>query len=161
MIRRTMMRPSRTTLSLAAAWLVLLGGYAAVAAWMPAGAGRTAFGDIFQCVLPLLVNGALLTNAITPNWRKNAFWMLLALGCSLWLAGQFIWTYIEVYRHRPVPDPFIGDIVFFLHTVPMIAALTVQPHKRLEPRRSLYGFVDFSLLLCWWVYLYLFVVIPL
>jgi signal transduction histidine kinase len=160
MIGRTLMRASRTTWSLATAWLLLLGVYAAVAVWMPAGAGRTAFGNIFQCVLPLLVNGALLMNAITPNWRKNAFWMLLALGCSLWLAGQFIWTYIEVYQHGDVPDPFIGDIVFFLHTVPMIAALTIQPHKRRDNRKMLYGYVDFSLLLCWWVYLYLFVVFP-
>jgi signal transduction histidine kinase len=138
----------------------MLGGYAAAAVWMPAGAGRTVFGDIFQCMLPLLVNGALLMNAITPNWRKNAFWMLLALGCSLWLAEQFIWTYIEIYQHRAIPDPFIGDIVFFLHTVPMIAALTMQPHKRHDNRKMLYGYVDFSLLLCWWVYLYLFVVLP-
>src|SRR5260221_10314974 len=160
MIGRTMTGPSQTSWSLASAWLLLLGGYAAVAMWMPAGTGRTAFGDIFQCVLPLLVNGALLTNAITPNWRKNSFWMLLALGCSLWLTGQFIWTYIEVYQHRALPDPFIGDIVFFLRTVPMIAALTMQPHKYHDNRKMLYGYVDFSLMLCWWVYLYLFVVIP-
>src|SRR6266571_4882122 len=108
MIGRIMTRPLRTAQLLTTTWLLLLGGYAAVAVWVPAGAGRRAFGDIFQCVLPLLVNGALLMNAITPNWRKNAFWMLLALGCSLWLAGQFIWTYIEVYQHGTVPDPFIG-----------------------------------------------------
>src|SRR5260370_7519608 len=160
MIGRTMMRASRTTCSLATAWLLLLGGYAAVAVWMPAGAGRTAFGDIFQCVLPLFVNGALLMNAITPNWRKNAFWMLLALGCSLWLAGQFIWMYIEVYQHAAVSDPFIGDIVFFLHTVPLIAALTKQQHKRRDNSKMMYSYVDFSLLLCWWVYLFLFVAFP-
>jgi signal transduction histidine kinase len=155
-----MIRASRLTWLLATAWLFLLGGYAAVVVWVPAGTGRTAFGDIFQCVLPLVVNGALLINAVTPNWRKNSFWMLLALGCSLWLAGQFIWTYIEVYQHHLIPDPFIGDIVFFLHTVPMIAALTMQPHKRRDNRKMLYGYVDFSLMLSWWVYLYVFVVIP-
>jgi signal transduction histidine kinase len=155
-----MMRPSRTTWYLTAAWLLLLGSYAAVAVWIPTGASRTAFGDIFQCVLPLLVNGALLINAMTANWRKNTFWMLLALGCSLWLSGQFIWTYIEVYQHRVFPDPFIGDIVYFLHTVPLIAALTMQPHKQQGSRKLLYGYVDFSLLVCWWGYLYLFVVIP-
>src|ERR1700675_3862924 len=124
-----MARASRFPLSLITAWLLLRGVYPAVALLIPAGPGRTAFGDIFQCLLPLLVNGALLMNAVTPNWRNNSFWMLLALGCSLWLGGQFISTYIQVYQHRPLPDPFIGDIVFFLHTVPMIAALTLQPHK--------------------------------
>src|SRR5260370_6517617 len=129
MIGRTLMRASRTTWSLATAWLLLLGVYAAVAVWMPAGAGRTAIGNIFQCVLPLLVNGALLMNAITPNWRKNAFWMLLAFGCSLWLAGQVIWTDIEVYQHASLPDPFIGDLVFFLHPVALIVALTILPQN--------------------------------
>src|SRR5258708_21075251 len=116
-----MLRASRTTWSLATAWLLLLGGYAAVAVWTPAGAGRTAFGDIFQCVLPLVVNGALLMNAITPNWRKNAFWMLLALGCSLWLAGQFFCTPIGVYQHFAVLGPSNGGIVFFCPTFPPIA----------------------------------------
>jgi signal transduction histidine kinase len=131
-----------------------------VAVWMPNGPVRTALGDIFLCLLPLFVNGALLINAITSDWRKNAFWMLLALGCSLWLAGQFLWTYIELYQHRYVPDPFSGDVIFFLHTVPMIAALTMQPHKRKDNRVTLYGYVDFSIMLCWWVYLYLFIAIP-
>ena len=155
-----MTRALRTAQLLTAAWLLLLGGCAAVAVWVPPGAGRTAFGDIFQCLLPLLVNGALLMNAITPNRRKNAFWMLLALGCSLGLGGQVIWTYVEVYQHRVLPDPFIGDFVFFLRTLPMIAALTMQPHKQHDSRRTLYGYVDFSLLLCWWIYLYLLTVIP-
>ena len=155
-----MTRALRTAQLLTAAWLLLLGGCAAVAVWVPPGAGRTAFGDIFQCLLPLLVNGALLMNAITPNRRKNAFWMLLALGCSLGLGGQVIWTYVEVYQHRVLPDPFIGDFVFFLRTLPMIAALTMQPHKQHDNRRTLYGYVDFSLLLCWWIYLYLLTVIP-
>src|ERR1700676_1960050 len=121
MIGRTMMWTRRAPLSVTILCLLLLGAYTAVAVLVPAGPGRTACGDIFQCLLPLLVNGVLLMNAVTPNWRKNSFWMLLALGCSLWLGGQFIWTYTEVYKHGAITDPFIGDIVFFLHTVPMIA----------------------------------------
>jgi signal transduction histidine kinase len=144
----------------AAAWLILLGGYGAVCVGVPAGAARTTVANVILCIMPLLVNGALLINAVTPDWRKKAFWMLLALGCSLWMAGQTIWTYVEVYQHRRVSFLFNGDIVFFLHAVPMIAALTLQPHKRSEDRDTFYGYVDFGLLLCWWIYLYVFVVIP-
>ena len=45
--------------------------------------------------------------------------MLLALGSSLWMAGQAIWTYVEIHQHRHTPYLFNGyhfnvDIVFYL-----------------------------------------------
>ena len=83
------MRPaSRGNWYVAAAWLILLGGYIIVCELVPAGAARTATANIILCLMPLLVNGALLINAVTPDWRKKAFWMLLALGCSLSMVGQ-------------------------------------------------------------------------
>ena len=155
------MKPSSRLVGMVvAAWLILLGRYVAIATVLPAGPTRIAFGNVFLCLLPLFVNGALLANATTPHWRKNAFWMLLALGCSLWLTGQFLWTYVEIYQPGKVPHPYFADIVFFLHTVPMIAALTMQPHKLPDQRRVTYEYVDFALIACWWVYLYAFVVIP-
>ncbi len=153
-------RTPHLTRQLATAWILVLGGYAATVSLIPAGSHRTAFGDIFLCVLPLLVNGALLINAITSDWRKNAFWMLLAVGSTFWMAGQLIWTYVEVYQYHTVPNPFFGDVVYFLHTVPMIAALAIQPHVREDTQKMVFGYVDFLLLLLWWVYLYLYVVLP-
>ena len=155
------MKPaSRGNWYIAAAWLILLGGYFAICEWVPAGAARTAAANIFLCLMPLLVNGALLINSVTPDWRKKTFWMLLALGCSFWMVGQTIWSYVEVHEHRHVPYIFNGDIVFFLHAVPMIAALTLQPHRHSDNRNTLYGYVDFGLIFGWWMYLYVFVVIP-
>jgi signal transduction histidine kinase len=155
------MKPaSRGNWYVAATWLILLGVYSAVCVWVPAGAARIAATNIILCLMPLLVNGVLLMNAVTPDWRKKAFWMLLALGCSFWMAGQTIWTYVEVYQHRHVSYLFNGDILFFLHAVPMIAALTLQPHQPSNDRNTLYGYADFGLILCWWMYLYVFVVIP-
>jgi signal transduction histidine kinase len=142
------------------AWLAMLGSYSAVCLWVPAGHARSAAANVLLCLMPLFVNGALLVNAVSPDWRKRAFWMLLALGCSLWLVGQTTWMYIEVYQHHLVSDPFVGDIVYFLHTIPMIAALTMQPHRRSEDSKALYSYVDFGLMFCWWVYLYVFIVIP-
>src|ERR1700680_3275626 len=94
---------SRGNWYVAATWFILLGGYIAICEWVPAGAARTSAADLLLCLMPLLVNGALLINAVTPDLRKKAFWMLLASGSSLLLAGQTIWTYIEIYQPRDPP----------------------------------------------------------
>jgi signal transduction histidine kinase len=154
------MPASRSTWFIFAAWLLIVGGYAAAALLVRPGPGLTTFGDITRCLLPLFANAGLLLNAATPHWRRNAFWMLLALGCAFWMVGQLEWTYVEVYQHQRLPDFFRGDIIFFLHTVPMIAALALRPHARQPGRNLRFGYLDFTLLLFWWLYLYLFVVIP-
>jgi hypothetical protein len=155
-----MKRALRSYWYVAAAWFLLVGVYIAMCEFVPMGANRTTASNLLFCLIPLFVNGALLLNAVTPDWRKRTFWMLLAFGCVLWMTGQILWTYVVVYQHRPVSDLFGGDIIFFLHTVPMIAALTMQPHKRSDDRNVFYDYVDFGLLLCWWLYVYVFAVIP-
>jgi signal transduction histidine kinase len=160
------MKPSfRAAWHLATLWALLLGGYLFVCLWVPAGTQRTGDANVLLCLMPLLVNGSLLINAVTPDWRKRAFWMLLALGSTLWLAGQTFWTYLEVYGRRHTPYLFNGahfsiDVLFYLHAIPMIAALVLRPHARADENGSVFRYVDFALILCWWLYLYVFAVIP-
>lgn len=163
------MSESRSRLVIAAAWLILIGGYAALSlvaasGWLPGMApgsrGLLTTGNIIQCLVPLFANAGLLLNAASPYRRWNRFWMLLALGCTLWLVGQLLWTYFEIYLHQEVPNPFVGDVIFFLHTIPMIAALAMRPHRRGAGEALRYGNLDFLLLTLWWIYLYLFAVIP-
>ena len=154
------MRPSHISWTLIVAWVLFVGIYAATSLLLGPGGRLTTFGEFAQSIVPLFANAGLLLNAGSPNRRRNAFWMLLALGCTLWMAAQLLWTYSEVYRPRLAPLPFSASSLFFLHLVPMIAALALQPHER-HPDRSLrFGYLDFSLLLLWWVYIYLFVLIP-
>ena len=154
------MSDARRIAWLVAAWAVFLGVYAGVSFYLKPGPSLSAFGDIVQCFVPLIANAGLLINAGTPHWRRNIFWMLLALSCSMWMMGQFEWTYYEIYLHREVPDPFAGDIIFFLRGIPLIAALALRPHlKRNELRMGL-GYLDFALLLTWWTFVYAFFVLP-
>ncbi len=84
----------------------------------------------------------------------------MAFGCGMWFCAQASWTYFEVLLRQEVPNPFVADVVLFLHIVPMMAALAVQPHvQRNDPSLRL-GSIDLVLLLTWWLYLYLFIVIP-
>jgi signal transduction histidine kinase len=154
------MSTSRKTLSLLVAWIVFLGLYAGVSHYLGAGSNLASFGDVVQCFVPLLANAGLLINAGTPHWRRNLFWMLIALSCTMWMVGQFQWTYYEVYLHKNVPDLFAGDIVFFLRGIPLIAALALRPHRKRGEFHMGLGYLDFSLLLTWWTFLYVFVVLP-
>jgi signal transduction histidine kinase len=146
---------------MAGAWLLLLLLYAGISLTIPRGHQSLAtFGDLVQCLVPLIANAGLLANAGTPVWRRNAFWMLLALGCTLWMIGQFEWTYYEVYLHKSLPSLNPGDIVFFLRGIPMMAALALRPHRKREDLQLRFGYLDFVLLFIWWTFLYVYVVLP-
>ncbi len=151
---------SRTVSRLVAVWAGVLGVYALAPLVFRTSQSLTSFGDIVQCLVPLLANAGLLMNAGTPHWRRNVFWMLLAMGCTLWMIGQFQWTYYEVYLHRDLPDLYPGDMTFFLRGVPMMAALALRPHLKRGELRLRFGYLDFVLLMTWWVFLYVYSVLP-
>lgn len=155
------MPSSKTVLRMAGAWLLFLVVYATASLTLHRGQQALVnLGDLAQCIVPLVANAGLLLNAGTPHWRKNLFWMLIAMGCTLWMIGQFQWTYYEVYLHKPMPDNDPLDIVFFLRGIPMMAALTLRPHLNRGKLRLRFGYLDFSLLLTWWMFLYVFIVLP-
>jgi diguanylate cyclase (GGDEF)-like protein len=120
----------------------------------------TAFGDLTQCALLLIGTLFILSNITTRDKKNQRFWALMALGCGMWLAAQVMWTYFEVFLRQETPDPFIGDVVLFLHIVPMMAALAVQPHVQRDQHSLRSVSLDLVLLFTWWLFLYLFIVIP-
>jgi signal transduction histidine kinase len=155
------MAPSKKIGWMVGVWLMLLVVYAVISRTLPRGnQSLSTFGNLVQCLVPLVANAGLLANAGTPLWRRNAFWMLLALSCTLWMTGQFAWTYYEVYLHQAMPSMFSGDIVFFLRGVPLMAALALRPHRRLEELRLRFGYLDFIVLIVWWTFLYAYIVLP-
>jgi signal transduction histidine kinase len=154
------MASSRTYAWIFGISLTFLGAYAAASIILPNGQTLDTFGNVVQCLVPLLANAGLLLNAGTPHWRRNVFWMLAAMSCTLWMIGQFQWTYYEVYLHQPLPDMYPGDIIFFLRGVPLMAALALRPHLKRSELQLRFGYLDFILLLSWWIFLYAFVVLP-
>jgi diguanylate cyclase (GGDEF)-like protein len=122
--------------------------------------GLTTFGDLAQSLLLFCATLAMLSNLRTSYKKARLFWALMGFGCGMWLFAQVLWTYFEVILRQDVPNPFVGDVILFLHVVPMMAALAVQPHIERNDHSLRLVSVDFLLLLTWWLYLYLFIVIP-
>jgi diguanylate cyclase (GGDEF)-like protein len=132
----------------------------AVSLLAPRGIGLTAFGDLTQSALLFCATLAIFSNIKTSHKKAHLFWALMGLGCAMWLCTQILWTYFEVFLRQDAPNPFVGDVVLFLHVVPMMAALVVQPHLQRNEHSLRLVSLDFFLLLTWWLYLYLFIVIP-
>ncbi len=135
----------------------------AASLFMHRGAALTIASDLIQGSLLLVATVAFLPNisrSRCPTVQIRLFWILMSVGMLFWLTYQGMWNYFEVYSRVDVPDPFLGDIVLFLHLVPMIAALAVLPHLREDERDERIRMLDFTLLLTWWVFVYVYAVIP-
>lgn len=136
--------------------------YAVAAVNVPGGHGLASFGNIVQAVLQAAAVLFFLLKAQQTTKHRRAFWLCLGLGGGLWLGGQCMWVYYEVYLRLPVPNPFFADILFFLHTVPLIAAATLQPHAEFaeDDHHFRLGYFDFAMLLVWWIFVYGYIVGP-
>src|SRR5579864_4651477 len=115
--------------------------------------------DVIECLLLGLVTIAFLPHLLRAQGRARVFWGLVTLGIGLWFLYQVFWVYFEIVLGRDVPDMFWGDIVLFLHLVPLIAALALRPHIPRDEYAARAGRLDFALLAVWWCYLYVLIVI--
>ena len=154
------MKSSRSSVLILGAWLFFAGGYVVIGLLFPRGSTQTALSYLLACLIPLFANSALLWNAASPYRRRNAFWMLLALGCTLWLAGILVRTYAQLVVHEDAYVPFYLDLLFFLHTVPFMAALALAPHARKMRETLRFGLLDLLLLSILWLYVYIFAAMP-
>jgi signal transduction histidine kinase len=147
-------------------WIALIGlatAQVGASLFMHRGEALTIASDLIQGLLLLVATAAFLpktARARSATFHARLFWILMSAGMVFWLAYQAMWNYFEVIKRVDVPDPFAGDVVLFLHLVPMIAALAVLPHLRGDERDERIRMLDFTLLLIWWVVIYVYMVIP-
>jgi signal transduction histidine kinase len=128
------------------------------ALFLPRSFALGAISDWIQCILLLSGALSLIPNAVRSRGRLRVFWALLATGMAFWFSYQAMWTYYEVGLHQDVPDLCAGDIVLFLHIVPMMAALALRPHAPQDDYSPRLRRLDFALMMFWWMYLYVFAV---
>ncbi len=134
--------------------------YPLVAWFMPVGVARTAFGDLTIFALAAVVTWAMARNARESSAEVRAFWLLMAIGCLMWATLETCWIYFEVIARQPFPRPSWADSTFFLRLIPFLAAIALQPHSRRGSPLFRPGGLDLVILLAYWVYLYMFLVVP-
>jgi signal transduction histidine kinase len=140
--------------------LSVLASFVLAALVLPPSFGLTAFCDIAGSLLLVSGVASFVPLARRSQGRMRLFWSLIALGIGFWLCYQLFWVYYEIVLRSEVPDIFAGDVVLFLHIVPLMAALALRPHVPRDEYAARLGRLDFALLLVWWFYLYVLIVIP-
>ncbi len=142
------------------AGLGLLLAFALAPVFIPNPLFRVAMGDL----VPLLVITAAAIvsarNAYDSHGHTRLFWGLIAVGMAMWSFNQACWGWFELVKRSSLPDPFQGDIVLFLHVVPIMAAVGIRPHQADERDGLLPSALNVLILLVWWVVVYAFFVFP-
>ena len=145
-------------------WLGFSGAFVLVYALVSLTAHRgfalTTFGDLTAFIFIGLLTALLLANAIATRGQTRTFFALLSAGAFLWLITQAGWIWVEVICRKPLPDPFVGDVVLFIHVVPFMAALSLRPHRPHGETKLYFTTLNFVMLLLWWIFLYLFIIFP-
>lgn len=129
-------------------------------ALLPQGWARMAFSDIITALLMLSVLAAFGIHALSTIGRTRWFWILQAIGWTLLLIDQGFWIAYDLILGKQMPIMHVADILLFTAGVPMLAGLLLRPHLRPSQRTARLGMLDFFLLLLWWIYLYIFFIIP-
>ncbi len=151
---------SRLHISALVSGVGLLVAFALAPAVFPNAYFRVAMGDL----TPLLaITAAVIVsarNAFDSRGHTRLFWGLITAGMGMWCFNQANWVWFEVLVRKPVPDPYWGDVVLFLHIVPIMAAVAIRPHQADEREGLLPSALNVLILLVWWVAVYAFFVFP-
>ena len=118
------------------------------------GLALTAISDFTTVIMLLTIGVAFVKNAIPAHGRLRVFWVMQAIGWSVTLTNQLLWTLYDVFLQKPVPTLFAGDVLLFLPGVLMLAGFLLRPHLEQSQRRARLGMLDFLLLILWWIYFY-------
>jgi hypothetical protein len=147
-----------------AIWSSLLFGFLAIKAVLSFVLGLrdklAPYGTSVYFLILVLATGFAILNAIEKTQGRRVFWIFIAAGYGLWALDQWLFVYYVVLRHVDVPDSSIADPALFLHLVPLMAAVVMQPHLNRSDQKAYRASLTFLFLLVAWVFLYAYMLFP-
>lgn len=126
---------------------------------LPKGLAQVAVSDVVSSALMFTALCAFFTLGLTAKGRMRWFWMLQAAGWAMWFSDQIVWIVYDLILRQKMPPMMPADSLLFLAGAPMMAGLLLRPHREPSTRSVRLGLLDFSLLLLWWLYLYISLVV--
>jgi signal transduction histidine kinase len=138
----------------------LLGAFALAPRVIPNAWFRTVMGDLVPLLIITATMVVTLRNALDSRGHTRLFWGLMTAAMSMWWFNQASWAWYELWLRQPLPDPYVGDVVLYLHVVPMMAAVALCPQEAVEGEPMLLSMLNVLMLTVWWVVVYAFVIFP-
>ena len=138
--------------------MCLTAAQALASALLTRGYPLTTISDVLCALMMLAPLLAFASNAVPSQGRMRAFWILQSFGWLMWLADQAVWISYDIVLRRPLPEATWADLLLFMAGVPMLAGLLLRPHLKPSERSAQLGLMDFSLLMLWWIYFYIYLV---
>jgi len=161
MVTPSVPRRLRFPLSL---WSAVLVGFLVIKAVLSFGLGLgnklALYGGCAYFLLLLLATSFAILNAVERTHGRRLFWVFISLGYGLWSLDQWLFIYYGAIRHIDVPDNSIADPALFLHLVPLMAAIAMQPHLKQPDQKSYRATLNFLFLLVFWIFLYAYLLFP-
>ena len=141
-----------------AAGLLLI--QAALSAVLPENPRLTAYNSIIYCLVLMLATVVAARNAVQSSQSIRLFWALLTAGFGLWTINPLSWVCCVLLLGQGYPDSTTSAPPLFLHIVLLIAAIAARPHLRTTSARPYRTTLNLLTLLCFWVFLYAFLLLP-
>jgi PAS domain S-box-containing protein len=113
-------------------------------------------------LLMVLVFGTSIAaqNATRSRHSIRLFWSLMASALGLWAINALLGMLYAMGLGRNVPALTFSAPIMFLHTIVLLAAMAAHPHERRLDHRPYPANLNFLLLLLFWVFLYIFLLVP-
>ena len=138
----------------------LLAAFALAPVVFPDAAFSLAMGNLVPLTVLLAAVYISFRNAFDSRGHLRLFWGLITASLAMWAFNLTCWAWYEVVVHRQIPEPYAGDVVLFLHVVPMMAAVAVRPSEGDGNEGRFINTLNLLILLGWWVVIYAFFVFP-
>jgi len=133
---------------------------AIVALTLKPGPVQTNYTIFCYFLLSLVATAAAALNAVRSAGASRTFWSFIACGYGmLWLI-EWRWVYFVVLLGRADPFNWFHSTLFFLQSVPLMAAAATYPHWKQSHQNLYRATLNLMLLLLFWVFLYAYFVFP-
>ncbi|HEY0685407.1 MAG TPA: ATP-binding protein [Steroidobacter sp.] len=104
--------------------------------------------DIAWMIAAALAAISSMRAALSLQGRDRAAWLIFALACIAWTAGQVVWNVYELYLGIRVPFPSYADIGYMLFGPLMILGLFALRATQEERRMTWLRVANLGLILC-------------